>query len=54
MDKLKSFKHCGAKGVFRQMSCQEITRKFAVFYRLFTKTIEVPKLRNRTVRVTKT
>jgi len=52
MDTLRSFKRCGAKGVYRQMSCQGIARQSAVLYRLLTQTIEVPKKRNRTVRVT--
>ena len=30
MDTLMSFKRCGAKGVYRQMSCQGITRQSAV------------------------
>jgi len=50
MDTLRSFKHCGAKGVYRQMSCQGITRQSAVLYRLLTQTIEAPKKRNRTVK----
>ena len=51
MDTLRSFKRCGAtKGVYRQMSCQGITRQSAVLYRLLTQTIEAPKKRNRTVR----
>ena len=51
---IKVFKRCGAKGVYRQRSCQGITRKSAVLYRLLTQTIEAPKKRNRTVRVTNT
>ena len=54
MDTLRSFKRCGAKGVYRQMSCREIRRQSAVLYRLLTQTIEAPKKRNRTVRVTNT
>ena len=52
MDTLRSFKRCGAKGVYRQMSCRGITRQSAVLHRLLTQTIEAPKKRNRTVRVT--
>jgi len=52
MDTLRSFKRCGAKGVYRQMFCQGITRQSAVFFRLLTQTIEAPKKRNKTVRVT--
>ena len=49
MDTLRSsFKRCGAKGVYRQMSCRGITRQSAVLYRLLTQTIEAPKKRNRT------
>ena len=47
MDILQSFKRCGAKGVYRQMSYQVITRQSAVLYRLLTQTIEAPKKRNR-------
>jgi len=50
MDTLRPFKRYGAKGVYRQMSCHEITRQFAVLYRLLTQTIEAPKRRNRTVK----
>ena len=35
MDTLRSFKRCGANGVYRQMSCQGITRKSAVLYKKF-------------------
>ena len=45
MDTLRSFERCGAKGVYRQMSCEGITRQFAVLYRLLTQTIEAPKKR---------
>ena len=45
MDTLRSFKRCGAKGVYGQMSCQGITRQSAVLYRLLTQTIEAPKKR---------
>ena len=50
MDTLRSFKRCGAKGVWRPMSCQGITRQSTVLYRLLTQTIEAPKKRNRTVK----
>ena len=40
MDTLRPFKRCGAKGVYRQMSCRGITRPSAVLYRLLTQTIE--------------
>jgi len=50
MDTLRSFKHCGAKGVYRQMSWQGITRQSAVLYRSLTQTTEAPKKRNRTVK----
>ena len=43
MDTLRSFKRCGAKGVYRQISCQGIARQSAVLYRLLTQTIEAPK-----------
>ena len=46
MDKLRSSKRCGAKGVYRQMSCQGIARHSAVLYRLLTQTIEAPKKRS--------
>ena len=49
---LRSFKRCGAKGVYRQMSCWGITRQSAVLYRLLTQIIEAPKKRNRNARVT--
>ena len=42
---LRSFKRCGTKGVYRQMSCWGITRHSAVLYRLLTQTIEAPKKR---------
>ena len=45
MDTFRSFERCGAKGVYRQMSCEGITRQFAVLYRLLTQTIEAPKKR---------
>ena len=51
MDTLRSFKLCGAKGVYRQISCQGITRPSAVPYRL-TQTTETPQKINRNVRVT--
>ena len=51
MDTLRLFKCCGAKGLYRQMSCRGITRQSAVLYRFLTQTIEAPKKRNRTVRV---
>ena len=54
MDTLRSFKRFGAKGVYRQMSCRGIARQSAVLYRLLTETIQAPKKRNRTVRVTNT
>ena len=54
MDTLRSFKHCGAKSVYRQMSCQGITRQSAILYRLLTQIIEAPKKRNMTVRVINT
>ena len=38
--------------MYRQMSCQGITRQSAVLYSLLTQTIEAPKKRNRTVRLT--
>ena len=47
MDTLMSFKHYGAKGVYRQMPCQGITRQSAVLFRLLTQTKEAPKKRNR-------
>ena len=47
MDTLRSFKRWRAKGVFRQMSCQGITRQSTVLFRLLTQTIETPKKRNR-------
>ena len=50
MDTLRSFKRCGAKGLYRQMSCRGITRQSAVLYRLLTQTIEAPKKINRTVK----
>jgi len=34
------------------MSCQGTTRQYAVLYRLLTLTIEAPKKRNMTIRVT--
>ena len=46
MDTLKSFNRCGAKGVYRQMYCQ------GILYILLKQTIEAPKKRNRTVRMT--
>ena len=49
MDTLRSFKCCGAKGVSRQMACQENHKTSAVLYRLLTQTIEAPK--KRTIRV---
>jgi len=52
MDTLRSFKRCGAKGVYRQMSCRGITRQSAVLYSLLTQTIEAPK--KRTVKSDKT
>ena len=51
---VKVNKRCGAKSVYRQMSCQGITRQYAFLYRLLTQTIEAPKKRNRTVRVANT
>ena len=45
IDTLRSFKSFGAKDVYRQMSCQGITRQSAVLYRLLTQTIEAPKKR---------
>ena len=54
MDTLRSFKRCGTNGVYRQMSCRGITRQSAVLYRMLTQTIEAPKKRIRTVRVTNT
>ena len=52
MHTLRSFKHCGAEGVYRQMSCRGITSQSAVLYRLLTQTIEAPKKRNKAIRVT--
>ena len=49
MDTLRSFKRCGAKGLYRQMSCRGITRQPAVLYRLLTQTIEALK-KNRIVK----
>ena len=49
--------HFGAKGVYRQMSCQGILiLKSAVLFKLLAETIEAPKnkKRNRTVRETNT
>ena len=40
MNTLRSFKRCGAKGLYRQMSCRGIARQSAVLYRLLTQTIE--------------
>ena len=40
MDTLRSFKRCGAEGVYRQMSCRGITSQSAVLYRLLTQTID--------------
>ena len=40
MDRLNSFKRWGAKGGYRQMSCQGITRQSDVLYRLLTQAIE--------------
>ena len=45
MDTLRSFKRCGAKGVYKQMSCWGITRQSAVLYRLLTQTKEAFKER---------
>ena len=45
MDTIKSFKRCGVKGLYRQMSCRGITGQSAVLYRLLTQTIEAPKKR---------
>ena len=42
MDTLRSFKRCGAKGVYRQMSYQG---QSAFLYRLLTQTIEASKKR---------
>ena len=50
MDTLSLFNSCGAKGVYRHISCQGITslvRQSAVLYRLLTQTIEAPKKINR-------
>ena len=47
MDTLRSFKRCGAKKVYKQMSYRGITRQSAVLYRLLTQTIETPKKRNK-------
>ena len=46
MDILRSFKRCGAKGVYKQMPCQGITKQSAMLYRLLTQT----KKRNRAVK----
>ena len=51
MDTLRSFKRCGAKGLYRQMSYQGITRQSAVLYRNLKQTIEAPKKRKGTVSV---
>ena len=52
MDTLRSFKCCGAKGVYSQIPCQGTTKQYTVLHRLLTQTREAPKKRNRTVRVT--
>ena len=45
MDTLRSFKSCGAMGLYRQTSCREIKRQSAVLDRMLTQTIEAPKKR---------
>ena len=45
IDTLKSFKRCGAKGVYKEMCCQGITRQSGALYRLFTQAIEAPEKR---------